>query len=72
MAHRSARRQSLTISELLLPVVPGHLDLEHFVLDDVGGQAGQALPAAAADPDQQHVPSRLANHAHDARHYTVT
>ncbi|RUS76207.1 hypothetical protein EGW08_016014, partial [Elysia chlorotica] len=55
----------LTVPELLLAVVLADLNLEHGVVAQEGGEAGQTLAPAASDTDEQHVPPRLPDHAHD-------
>ena len=41
-----------TFPEFSDTVVPGDIDLEHIVGDDVGGHSAQALSTTAAHPNQ--------------------
>ena len=61
----------LTLSELLLAVVLGDLDLEGGVLADMRGETGEGLPPRPADPDQQHVTPGLPDHPHYLRHCKI-
>lgn len=46
----------------------GVSDLEEVVLVDVCGEAGERLPARAAEPHEQRVRARLCQHAADTGH----
>ena len=54
------------LPELLSAVILGDFDLKSRVIADEGGESRERLPSAAADADQQHVASRLANPANDS------